>query len=283
MRVKLNRYKDGKKRALTMSYDDGNRADLRLLEIFNKYGIKGTFHLNSGRFSDWTVTPEEIKRCYVGHEISAHSLTHHFMECTPDEEIFYEVLEDRRRLEEICGHPVCGASYPQGTYTPALAEKVRMLGWRYCRTTHATKKVALPDDFVLWHPTCHHKDPDLMKYLEKLKTASRSLALLYVWGHSYEFDKDNNWEIIEEFCREAGGDPDIWYATNIEIYDYVTALHSLRFSVDRTLVQNPTATDVWISAASSYDSPAGSACIKVPAGALVNIAEEVKKHESEEK
>ena len=115
MRVKFDRYKDGKKKALTMSYDDGNHADLRLLEIFNKYGIKGTFHFNSGRFSDWTVTPEQIRECYVGHEISAHSLTHHFMEQVPDEEIFYEVLEDRRRLEEICGHPVCGASYPQGT------------------------------------------------------------------------------------------------------------------------------------------------------------------------
>lgn len=277
MRVRFNRYKDGKKKALTMSYDDGNRADIRLLEIFNRYGIKGTFHLNSGLIRpDWTVTPEEIKSLYEGHEVSAHSLTHHFMECIPQEEICYEVLEDRRLLEGMCGYPVCGASYPQGTYNANLVETLRMLGYRYCRTTHATGKLALPDDFLLWHPTCHHKDEKLMKYLSDLRAERvRPLACLYVWGHSFEFDRNNNWELIEEFCREASGDPDIWYATNIEIYDYVTALRALRFSADRTMVQNPTATDVWIDV--------DRVCVKIPAGALVHLDEAVKNNESEEK
>ena len=98
MRIKFNYWKDGKKKALTMSYDDGNVADRRLVELFNAHGIKGTFHLNSGRFSDWTISPDEIPTLYAGHEVSAHSLTHHFMECTPREEVCYEVLEDRRRL-----------------------------------------------------------------------------------------------------------------------------------------------------------------------------------------
>ena len=38
----------------------------------------------------------------------------------------------------------------------------------------------------------------------------------------------------------------MWYATNIEIFDYWTALRALRFSADRTMVYNPTATDVWV-------------------------------------
>ena len=41
-------YPGGKHKALTMSYDDGKQEDLRLVEIFNRYGIKGTFHINSG-------------------------------------------------------------------------------------------------------------------------------------------------------------------------------------------------------------------------------------------
>lgn len=275
MRIKFNYWKDGKKKALTMSYDDGNVADRRLVELFNAHGIKGTFHLNSGRFSDWTISPDEIPTLYAGHEVSAHSLTHHFMECTPREEVCYEVLEDRRRLEQICGYPVCGASYPQGTYNTELVEALRMLGYRYCRTTKATGKFALPDDFLLWHPSCHHNDEKLMTYLEKLRTATRPLALLYVWGHSYEFDRNDNWALIENFCREASGDPDIWYATNIEIYDYVSALRALRFSADRTLVYNPSACDVWIEA--------DRVCVKVPGGATLRLEEEVKKHESEEK
>ena len=38
----------GKFKALTMSYDDGREADKRLIKLFNKHGIKGTFHLNAG-------------------------------------------------------------------------------------------------------------------------------------------------------------------------------------------------------------------------------------------
>ena len=48
MNVKFDLFPEGKTKALTMSYDDGQIFDRRLISIFNKYGIKGTFHLNSG-------------------------------------------------------------------------------------------------------------------------------------------------------------------------------------------------------------------------------------------
>ena len=34
----------GKMKALTFSYDDGVTQDARLIEIFNKYGLKATFN-----------------------------------------------------------------------------------------------------------------------------------------------------------------------------------------------------------------------------------------------
>ena len=34
-------------KSLTFSYDDGVTQDVRLIEIFNKYGLKATFNLNS--------------------------------------------------------------------------------------------------------------------------------------------------------------------------------------------------------------------------------------------
>ncbi len=33
---------------LTFSYDDGVTQDIRLIELFNKYGMKATFNINSG-------------------------------------------------------------------------------------------------------------------------------------------------------------------------------------------------------------------------------------------
>ena len=45
------RFKDGKPKALSFSYDDGVTYDIRLVELFNKYGLKGTFNVNSNLFS----------------------------------------------------------------------------------------------------------------------------------------------------------------------------------------------------------------------------------------
>ena len=73
------------------------------------------------------------------------------------------------------------------------------------------------------------------------------LYLMYVWGHSYEFSRDDNWEVMESFCELAGGRDDIWYATNIEYVDYMERLRGLQFGADNTFVYNPYAASVWIS------------------------------------
>ena len=44
-------FPNAKRKALTFSYDDGVEQDARLMEIFNKHGLKGTFNLNSGLFT----------------------------------------------------------------------------------------------------------------------------------------------------------------------------------------------------------------------------------------
>ena len=43
-------------KAITFSYDDGVTQDKRLVDIFNKYGLKATFNINSellGRKISW--------------------------------------------------------------------------------------------------------------------------------------------------------------------------------------------------------------------------------------
>nr|MBQ4320590.1 polysaccharide deacetylase [Clostridia bacterium] len=83
--------------------------------------------------------------------------------------------------------------------------------------------------------------------LEPFAKIYSPLPCFYVWGHAYEFPKDDNWGMIEEFCREVSTIEDAWFATNIEIYDYVTALDRLEFSVDGKAVHNPSAVSVWVS------------------------------------
>ena len=75
---------------------------------------------------------------------------------------------------------------------------------------------------------------------------ARRSKLFYLWGHSYEFNDNDNWEVIEKFAEYMGGREDIWYATNGEIYAYVQAFDRLEFSADGNFVRNPSTIDVYL-------------------------------------
>lgn len=239
----------GKAKALTMSYDDGKKQDERLLEIFNQYGIKGTFNLNYGLMEQAEhIHKEKIKELYQGHEIATHTLTHPTIARCPLTQVAQEILEDRKGLEFLCDYVVRGHAYPNGSYSQAIKELFSQLGIAYARVVSDKDDFELPIDLMEWKPTCHHNNESLM---EKAKwfagfQKKQYLKLMYVWGHSYEFDNDNNWNLIEEFCEYMGGREDIWYATNLQIVDYMQVLNRLQFSAEGNAVYNPSAESAWI-------------------------------------
>ena len=258
-------YPGGKHKALTMSYDDGRIQDRRLVEIFNRYGIRGTFHLNSGRFGEENrIHPEEINELYRGHEIACHTVTHPTIARCPLPEAAAEVLEDRVALEKISGMPVRGMSYPNGSYSEEIVRLLPGCGIRYSRITGNSEAFTLPEDPYRWKATCHHNHRLLElgdQFLALYK--KQYLYLMYVWGHSYEFDDRNNWDLIDEFCRKMGGREDIWYCTNIELMDCLDGFSRLRFAADNSFVCNPNAADCWISV--------NDEVLRVPGGETVQL------------
>jgi len=248
--IKYNMFPGGKHYCLTMSYDDGRDYDIRLAQIFRENGIVGTFHLNSIRFDGRPggVKATEVKEVYEGDEVSSHMVTHPFPNDIPDISVLEEIIEDRKALEAACGYVVRGMSYPQGNYCDRVINLARTAGMEYARTARSTMGFELPQNFLAWNPTCHHKH-DIMDKLEAFYGPNRHkrMRLFYIWGHSYEFNDDNNWELIEEFAKAAGNRPDTWYASNIQIVDYLNAQRALRVSADRSMVYNPTATEVWFT------------------------------------
>ncbi|OPA75111.1 polysaccharide deacetylase [Paenibacillus selenitireducens] len=241
-------FPEGKHKVLTMSYDDGRTADKRLVSLFNKHGIKGTFHLNSGLAGHHDRIPlEEVREVYRGHEISAHTVTHPTLTRCVKEQIVGEIIEDRKALESITGYPVRGFSYPNGSFNRQIKDILPYLGIEYARTVLSHGDFRMPDDFMEWNPTCHH-NRNLLELTETFKQLNRRqhLYMMYVWGHSYEFDQDNNWELIENFCASVSHREDIWYATNMEIVDYMKGYQDLRFSASMDLVYNPSYHSIWL-------------------------------------
>lgn len=233
----------GKTKALTFSYDDGFAPDERLVGIFNRHAMKGTFNLNACRCG----TPEEaevLRKRYAGHEIACHGKTHPFFERMPQMSFVEDVLEDRRTLEKLTGGIIRGMAYPFGTYDANVIRTLRALGIVYARTVKSTGKFNLPDDFLEWNPTCHHRE-NVMELADAF-LASPYAALFYVWGHSFEFERNGNWHLMEELCAKLEGKPSVWYATNMEICDYVTAFRRIVTSADSRIVRNPSAQSVWL-------------------------------------
>ena len=268
------RFPGGLSRALTLSYDDGVDNDRRLIALMRQYGLKGTFNLNSGLYAaeDKVYPPEAYHRrmtrracleTYAGSdiEVAVHGLTHPFLDHLPVTACLREILEDRENLEADFGGIVQGMAYPFGTFNDNVVDCLRLSGIVYARTTIPSEKFELPADWLRLKPTCHHKHPRLQELTEQFLAGDifGRPSLFYLWGHSYEFERDNNWEVIEDFAKRVGGRDDVWYATNIEVYRYVQAYQQLRFSADGRTVENPSAQDVWF-----HSSAAGTVC--VPAG-----------------
>ena len=106
----------------------------------------------------------------------------------------------------------------------------------------------MPQNWLEWKPTCHHNGNSLALFKEFAERPERPEPnLFYLWGHSYEFDGQDNWHVIEEFAEYAGGREDIWYATNIEVYDAYKAFSNLIISYEGNRIYNPACTPVWIS------------------------------------
>lgn len=225
----------GKMKALTFSYDDGVTQDRRLIWLFNKYGLKGTFNLNSGLLGqdghlireDITVAhvkvrPEEVRALYSGHEIAAHTLTHPNLTDCGEAEIIRQTEDDRNTLSAIAGYEVRGMAYPGGgvNFTPQIAETIRKhTGVQYARTTVCTGNFEPQNDLFVFRPTVKHTDFDKLFELGEafLRLEPETPKLFYIWGHSYEFDIDNSWDKIEAFCKMMAGRDDIFYGTNAEV------------------------------------------------------------------
>lgn len=228
---------NGKNKAVTFSFDDGVTQDIRLVEILNKYGLKGTFNLNSAKLGlpgdfwkvDWGQVPRaminasQVKEVYAGHEVAVHTLTHPNLTTLNDETVIRQVDEDRKALSELCGYGVIGMAYPCG----GVNNDERVAGLirentpiAYARTITSTHSFALQkDNLHRFNPTLHFLDEKLEEVVEKfLNLDTDEPQLLYIWGHSYELDyNESRWEGFENLCKMISGKEDIFYGTNKEV------------------------------------------------------------------
>jgi len=239
-------YPGGLKKALTFSWDDGREYDYKLVELMDKYGLRGTFHLCSGLLDKpGYVKSQDVKKLYAKHEVASHTINHANLPQCDDAKLKQEVMEDCKALEKLVGYPVYGLAYPGGEADERVVKMLPTFGIRYARVVGTHNWFAMPKSRMTWvmTSTIGPVAGNAKRFLEW----GTFPALLSAWGHSYELGEGNVWGTMDEIGKALGGRKDIWYATNIEIINYMDATKMLVFSSDKKSVQNPTKLEIWIS------------------------------------
>jgi peptidoglycan/xylan/chitin deacetylase (PgdA/CDA1 family) len=241
-----------KARAVTFSYDDGVLQDQKVVSILNKHHLKGTFNLNGGQSGQAKerdgidcshLKLEESVSVYEGHEIANHTYSHPHLEGLPYECQTDEYEKNKAYLEKVFRRSVSGFAYPYGTYDATTLKVLGDLKVHYARTTRSTYDFHRPYDWLLWHPTIHHNDPLLMPTLQRFYESEEELPIFFLWGHGYEFALQNNFSVLEDFCKDIDAHSDVWSATNEEIFTYIQNAKMLYWR--KGLFVNPSSSDIF--------------------------------------
>ncbi len=260
------RFPGGRAKAVTLSYDDGCTQDIRFSDVISPLGLKCTFNLNGEVYKNGRGLKTEDVFTYIldrGHEVAVHGYCHRAEGLVRPVEGIWDVLTCRMELEKKYGRIIRGMAYPDlgirvysnGANYETIKQYLQSLDIVYSRTVGKNNdSFLMPEDWHCWEPTTRHANPEILEWIDKFLgldispdsyRACRYPRLFYMWGHSYEFDENNGWEWLDKICEKLAGHEDIWYATNMEIYEYAEAYHRLVYSANGKQVYNPTLFTIW--------------------------------------
>ncbi|HEV7301029.1 MAG TPA: polysaccharide deacetylase family protein [Tepidisphaeraceae bacterium] len=274
-RIEIPNFPGGKRIAFTTSWDDGVVEDRRVVAALNDMGMKGTFNLNSGTLgrtgerltedSGGRLDASEVAELYAGHEVAIHTVTHPHLPRLDASQMAAEVLDDRRALEDLVGYPVRGMAYPFGTYNAQVIDVLRALGIVYARTCENRDPCFPPAEPLAWGSTAHHFHPDVPERWKALHGSPNRSGVFFIWAHSYEFQRQNRWDDLERIYRPMAGHDDVWYCTNIELFDYHAARERIVIAANRQSAYNPSAVPVTLKV--------GNRLLDIPPGIVTPLME----------
>ena len=248
-------YPNGKAKAFNITYDDGVLQDVRFVELMNKYGLKGTFNLNSAlmeREFQWThpngMTVNRLPAAvaaelYQNHEVASHTLTHPYLSALSEAEVMEEMAKDKENLERLTGKPVLGFAGPFHHWGPEIVECAKRCGFEYARNAEERYCYAPPEEYYYWSAGTYHIKPGFRDFVEGFFHTEEELALCQIVGHTYDLDAENMWDYLESVLQRVAADERILSMTNLELVRYLKAMRSAVITEDRII--NPSSLPLW--------------------------------------
>lgn len=207
------------------SIDDGTIYDKKVIDIFNRYYIKGTFNLNSGLddyiwyLNDMPISRNQLKECielYKGHEIASHSLTHPHMTMCLGEEIVRQVGEDIQNLESIFDREINTFAFPFEDSDERCIDIIKHIHNIKCiRLSAIDQSFKLPNDPYHIKITSLDVNEAINLFDDFVKD---NYAELFVFvSHAYDFEVNQTYNKLEELCQKISINKDIKVITMSEL------------------------------------------------------------------
>ncbi|MBU2159107.1 polysaccharide deacetylase family protein [Patescibacteria group bacterium] len=223
----------------TTSWDDGDKNDLRIADLLDRYGMRGTFYIAKSQKN--RLSEEDILALSKQQEIGAHTLTHADLPLLTKEEKIHEIQGSKEWLESVTGNSVHFFCYPYGRVDEETREVVATLGFKAARSSVKTLGTKPTDPYMLPVTTMTYRAPytPITKMLliagvtpasnsgwevlvrEKLEKVAADEGYFHLWGHSWEIEKLKLWSSLEMFLKEVSLRKDVLYVSNGELADKV--------------------------------------------------------------
>ena len=248
-------YPSGKAKAFNITYDDGVLQDVRFVELMNRYGLKGTFNLNSELMEtefEWThpngmtvkrLPSAVVAELYQNHEVASHTLTHPYLSSLTEPEVMRQMAQDKEKLEQLTGKPVLGFAGPFHHWSSMIMECAQRCGFEYARNAEERYCYAPPEDYYSWSAGTYHIKPGFRDFVEDFFHTEEELALCQIVGHSYDLDAEAMWDSMESVLQQVAGDESILSMTNLELVRYLKAMRSALITENR--IYNPSDMPLW--------------------------------------
>ncbi len=189
-----------------ISFDDGCIWDGRLVELLNKYGMKGTFNLNSGLedfvweldgFPVYRQKLSEVVNVYKGHEVASHTLHHPWLDSLPTSVLEQEVYEDCKVIKELFGLDEIGFAVP---FTACGEREIEVIKkyLRYIRLSEESDSFELPKD--AYHIPVHamYNQEDIRERIAAFAENTLTDSVFVMAGHSYELEAYDQWDYMDD-------------------------------------------------------------------------------------
>lgn len=234
---------------ITTSWDDGHRLDLRLADLLDRYGLRGTFYI-ARDYLDERMTDDEIRALAGRHEIGAHTLTHPVLTGIPPQQAQQEITDSGRWLAELTGRPITAFCPPRGATSPQVQQMIAAAGYETARGVGQYQLGPGPNRYDM-QTTVHlypfplrpvpylraRAEPlqRILPHVWRLRLPLRALkswpamaaALLeragatggvwHLWGHSWEVERFGLWGMLEDVLAAAAAKPGARHLTNSEL------------------------------------------------------------------